>query len=212
MKKSVKWLIALLSVGLLSVILLMTLKPFENKEEDKSAFYEADSKTTKTIQKDDKEAKKSDNPAEKATSKTSNDDLAESKDSTSEQVVEQVTPTNTAETITAVEMESLVNGDYSSLVGTWENAKGESITISSEGKVISSRNTSITYSLAQGRLQDGKFHTAIYNPDSEYGSAVFIVHPAGLPTPELGTTFDQDIIAIGHGIDSYYAENAFFKK
>lgn len=59
MQKSVKLLVALLSVCLLSVVTLMTVKPFENKVEDKSTFYEADSQTTKTVSKDKKEEKSS---------------------------------------------------------------------------------------------------------------------------------------------------------
>lgn len=110
----------------------------------------------------------------------------------------QTTPQTTSSTINAG---NLANGDFSTIAGTWSNDLGESVTVDSNGKTsISSQSES--YLITSNTLEGNVFFGTIYNPNSEYGSAAFIVIPAGTANPHSGEAVTTDTILIGQSGDA----------
>ena len=60
---------------------------------------------------------------------------------------------------------SLDNGDISSLVGTWTNANGESVTINADGTIIKN-STGYTAQLKPQRVSDNIFYAGVFSDTS----------------------------------------------
>lgn len=91
------------------------------------------------------------------------------------------TPTNSA-----INLQSLVDGDFSSIAGTWQNDLGYSLTITSDGSVSLSQNPT-TYSIKYNQLANNTFFGTIFNPNSPTDGQALLVIPAGTQNPHYQT-------------------------
>ncbi|MEZ7580591.1 DUF6287 domain-containing protein [Streptococcus salivarius] len=69
---------------------------------------------------------------------------------------------NTNNSQSSLDFGALDNGDISSLVGTWTNANGESVTINSDGTIIKN-STGYTAQLKPQRVSDNIFYAGVFS-------------------------------------------------
>lgn len=115
---------------------------------------------------------------------------------------------NTDQITSGVKINSLVSGDISSIVGTWSNDLGESLTISENGQVTNNISGKV-YALSSNNVDGNIYYGTIYNPNSTTDSAAFILIPAGEENPHIGGTTSVDRIVTGQDINADY--HPFFK-
>lgn len=72
---------------------------------------------------------------------------------------------NTNNSQSSLDFGALDNGDISSLVGTWTNANGESVTINSDGTIIKN-STGYTAQLKPQRVSDNIFYAGVFSDTS----------------------------------------------
>ena len=68
---------------------------------------------------------------------------------------------NTNNSQSSLDFGALDNGDISSLVGTWTNANGESVTINADGTIIKN-STGYTAQLKPQRVSDNIFYAGVF--------------------------------------------------
>lgn len=117
---------------------------------------------------------------------------------------------------TTFDLHSLAAGDYSSIAGTWANAKGQVFTITAEGILYFGEE-----------VDDGGHHKieraginsagrvggslGFYQDGERAGGAHISMVPAGVPNM-LGTVTDIDHIEIGQSENAAYPEEQFFRQ
>ncbi|AND78806.1 DUF6287 domain-containing protein [Streptococcus pantholopis] len=101
-----------------------------------------------------------------------------------------------------IDINTIANGDFATLSGTWQNANGDSLTFDNYGLVSESQ-----YIQFQS-LHDGKASFTIGTVNAATGSAALWVIPAGT-TSVAGNTFDQDVLTVGQGA---YADSTPYYK
>ena len=69
---------------------------------------------------------------------------------------------NTNNSQSSLDFGALDNGDISSLVGTWTNANGESVTINADGTIIKN-STGYTAQLKPQRVSDNIFYAGVFS-------------------------------------------------
>ena len=69
---------------------------------------------------------------------------------------------NTNNSQSSLDFAALGNGDISSLVGTWTNANGESVTINADGTIIKN-STGYTAQLKPQRVSDNIFYAGVFS-------------------------------------------------
>ena len=72
---------------------------------------------------------------------------------------------NTNNSQSSLNFGALDNGDISSLVGTWTNANGESVTINADGTIIKN-STGYTAQLKPQRVSDNIFYAGVFSDTS----------------------------------------------
>ena len=72
---------------------------------------------------------------------------------------------NTNNSQSSLDFGALDNGDISSLVGTWTNANGESVTINADGTIIKN-STGYTAQLKPQRVSDNIFYAGVFSDTS----------------------------------------------
>ncbi|MCY7186232.1 DUF6287 domain-containing protein [Streptococcus gallolyticus] len=199
MKKSCKITVILLC----SVLLLGAC----SKKEKSSQVSTSHSKVTQVSKSSTKKKKVTKNSSSTELSSSisapnsqdsSNDSsVAESGEVGTQENSQSTTPT----TASSISVENIANGDFSTIAGTWSNDLGESVTVDSNGQTsISSHSES--YLITSNTLEGNVSFGTIYNSDSEYGSAAFIIIPAGTANPYSGEVVAVDTIVIGQGGDA----------
>ncbi|WP_161980114.1 DUF6287 domain-containing protein [Streptococcus sp. S784/96/1] len=173
MKKTIKIVSVICSILVIVFVAFVFLKPSCKEKTSKNGFYDGKSKTSQMPKKDEK----SDNDTlSTSITEISESSGAELNSSVTEQIVTSVEQNSSGPSISGVINEvalaSLVSGDYSTISGTWINAKAERIRIDDSGTVTYSDGE--VYSLASGRLENNCYYTTIYNSKSEYDNASFI--------------------------------------
>lgn len=83
-----------------------------------------------------------------------------------------------------------ISNDFSSIAGTWQNTNGETLVFDDNGLV------SDTQVISSQGVSGEKALFGIGPKDSEVGSAVLFVIPAGVPTVG-GKTYQQDALVVG---------------
>lgn len=71
---------------------------------------------------------------------------------------------NTNNSQSSLDFGALDNGDISSLVGTWTNANGESVTINADGTIIKN-STGYTAQLKPQGVSDNTFNASVVSQD-----------------------------------------------
>ncbi|WP_156009366.1 DUF6287 domain-containing protein [Streptococcus ruminantium] len=83
----------------------------------------------------------------------------------------------------SMDIDALMQGNYDSILGTWQNSKGETLVFNSKGLVDENRNL-----LGRGKITDGIFETGYV--DSSVGEVDLLMIPKG-------TTLSSSFLASG---------------
>lgn len=137
-------------------------------------------------------------------------------------VVEQETQESSTSPVTSTnyasdfDLDALVAGDYTSLVGTWANAQGNVITITVDGKMEfwdRYGNYSTNEIVALTRQSDGHFSGGVgYYQDGEPRSfGAFAIFPAGVENA-LGLVSEFDHIEIGQSMAMGDPEQQYYRQ
>lgn len=139
-------------------------------------------------------------------------------ETTSEEVVEteQEAPQQEVTQATSFDSEALVAGDYSSIAGTWANAKGEYFTVTAEGIIyFGGRAEESGYSKIEhvDLNSNGRVSGSVgsYQGDERHGGAHISIVPAGIANVN-DLVSDYDHIEIGHDISSGYSDQQYFRQ
>ena len=139
------------------------------------------SSSSKVVKKDKKSAQSSssavtneenDNQASVVTPKASSQEQAQAGTTDGGQVAEATVGTDkdksekgTNNSQSSLNFGALDNGDISSIVGTWTNANGESVTINADGTIIKN-STGYTAQLKPQRVSDNIFYAGVFSDTS----------------------------------------------
>ena len=139
------------------------------------------SSSRKTIKKNNKSSQTSssvasneenDNQASAVAPKTSSQEQAQAGTTDGGQVAEAAAGSdkvksekNTNNSQSSLDFGALDNGDISSIVGTWTNANGESVTINADGTIIKN-STGYTAQLKPQRVSDNIFYAGVFSDTS----------------------------------------------
>lgn len=194
--------IRIVSLLLLSSFLLIACGKNQSKDTSQSSE-KTELKTSKSTSSSSKSKNKE--KTSESESATEADQSSTEKDSNASQ---ESTNEESSDVSSTIDLNALLNGDNTSIADTWENDLGEWVTITPNGQVYTNK-TDLEYAIQSDRI-DQVFWGTIYNPESEYGSAAFIVVPAGVANPHFGDTSDKDRILIGQDINADY--HPYFRK
>ena len=218
MKQTKKLIAALILLLLITVLAFLILKTCNNRMIDKSGFYEQTSKTSQSS----KSSKSSTTIKKSSSSSATDSNLANSSSKTSVKAatenggqtsgndtsVSQQSATTPAQStsepdqIISDSINKLANGDFSSIVGTWNNDLGESITVGSDGKVTNNTSGNI-YSVSMNTV-DSNVYFGSLSGTNQTDSSSFLVIPAGTEDPHIGGTAQADRIVVGQDINGDY--------
>lgn len=87
----------------------------------------------------------------------------------------------TAIKVTGMNVDAIINGDFSSVTGTWRNAKGNELVFDSNGLVSTNQELSETWT----KKTDGSLVTYINPVNSPVGGAVLTMYPTGVTVKSL---------------------------
>ena len=195
MKTTTK-LIGILSALIVVILAIFLVTKFNSHESARVSTSSSPAKTvkksssssSKAVKKDKKSTQSSssavtneenDNQASAVAPKASSQEQAQAGTTDGGQVAESAAGTdkvksekNTNNSQSSLDFGALDNGDISSLVGTWTNANGESVTINADGTIIKN-STGYTAQLKPQRVSDNTFNASVVSQgDSVALSAV----------------------------------------
>ncbi|HFU4501551.1 TPA: DUF6287 domain-containing protein [Streptococcus suis] len=139
-------------------------------------------------------------PSSSSTTNTSSS--SSSSDTSSSSVAE-------AATILSMDIDSLMQGNYDSLIGTWQNSRGETLVFNMKGLVAESQNL-----LGRGKITDGIFETGYI--DKSIGEVSLMMVPKDTllsqslyptETDPTDTTRDRILTKVGEAeldVDAFY--------
>ena len=207
--KNTSKLIGILSaliVVILAVFLVTMFNSHESARVNTSSspaktVKKSSSSSSKAVKKDKKTAKSSsssvsneenDNQASAVAPKASSQEQAQAGTADGGQVAEAAAGSdkvksekNTNNSQSSLDFGALDNGDISSLVGTWTNANGESVTINADGTIIKN-STGYTAQLKPQGVSENTFNASVVSQDDSVAfSAV------------AGVSGNSDYIVIG---------------
>ncbi|GGE37203.1 DUF6287 domain-containing protein [Streptococcus himalayensis] len=216
-----KVMVSMFTLASVSILLTACGQKTEKQSSSSSSTVEQSAKTSESKASKSKTATKSEmkDSATKASSETAATPTEKMPSaSASQEKTEEASsvPTSSESTI---DVNALLNGDYSSIAGTWKNAEGNIVTFDASGPVSSSfagdkkvkredmKGINVidgVYVGSYGLLfDDGEAHTSV-------AWAVNVV-PAGVASSYFKVVRDQDAIYMGQGADMdndpYYRMN-----
>ncbi|MEW4355059.1 DUF6287 domain-containing protein [Streptococcus pneumoniae] len=179
-----------------------------NKAEKAS---DASSSTAKVEQSSTKASSKASKMNEKSSSEM-NQASEETQTSTSSQETttsnnenQEATEKKETAAASAIDVNALINGDFSSIAGTWQNDKGETLVFSNDGLVSEDRQL-LTNDVVAGRAH----FTIAPKVVGEGGASGLLVMPTGVAAPG-GTVYTQDAIVVAQSMSEeahpYYKTN-----
>ncbi|MDU2964064.1 MAG: DUF6287 domain-containing protein [Streptococcus salivarius] len=178
-------IVAALIVVILAIFLVTKFNSHESARVSTSSspvktVKKSSSSSSKAVKKDKKSAQSStsavsneenDNQASAVAPKTSSQEQAQAGATDGGQVAESAVGTdkaksekNTNNSQSSLDFGALDNGDISSLVGTWTNANGESVTINADGTIIKN-STGYTAQLKPQGVSDNTFNASVVSQD-----------------------------------------------
>ena len=175
--KNTSKLIGILSALIVVILAVFLVIKFNSHE---SARVSTSSSPAKTVKKSSssssKAVKKDKKSAQSSTSavapKASSQEQAQAGTADGGQVAEAAAGSdkvksekNTNNSQSSLDFGALDNGDISSLVGTWTNANGESVTINADGTIIKN-STGYTAQLKPQRVSDNIFYAGVFSDTS----------------------------------------------
>ncbi len=186
--KNTSKLIGIVSALIVVILAVFLVTKFNSHESARVSTSSSPAKTvkksssssSKAVKKDKKSAQSStsavsneenDNQASAVAPKASSQEQAQAGTADGGQVAEAAAGSdkvksekNTNNSQSSLDFGALDNGDISSLVGTWTNANGESVTINADGTIKNS--TGYTAQLKPQRVSDNIFYAGVFSDTS----------------------------------------------
>ena len=166
--KGINWILILLSC-LIAIVLISFMFFFNHKKQD----VEAVNATTEQV-------------STTSTTTTSTTTTQDSVTTTEEKISTQEEQTNAESQ--KIDEQAILNGDFSTLVGTWRNGLGQEFTFDKNG-LVNSRNIE-----KKSMGSHGTIEFSIRDGISGYGMSIY---PAGLIMPGLDTDLTQNRLIAG---------------
>ena len=175
--KNTSKLIGILSALIVVILAVFLVTKFNSHESARVSTSSSPAKTvkksssssSKAVKKDKKSAQSS---ASAVAPKASSQEQAQAGTADGGQVAEAAAGSdkvksekNTNNSQSSLDFGALDNGDISSLVGTWTNANGESVTINADGTIIKN-STGYTAQLKPQRVSDNIFYAGVFSDTS----------------------------------------------
>ncbi|MFS9149251.1 MULTISPECIES: DUF6287 domain-containing protein [Streptococcus] len=179
--KGINWILILLSC-LIAIVLISFMFFFNHKKQD----VEAVNATTEQV-------------STTSTTTTSTTTTQDSVTTTEEKISTQEEQTNAESQ--KIDEQAILNGDFSTLVGTWRNGLGQEFTFDKNG-LVNSRNIE-----KKSMGSHGTIEFSIRDGISGYGMSIY---PAGLIMPGLDTDLTQNRLIAGQAAPTR-SEQVFYK-
>ena len=179
--KGINWILILLSC-LIAIVLISFMFFFNHKKQD----VEAVNATTEQV-------------STTSTTTTSTTTTQDSVTTTEEKISTQEEQTNAESQ--KIDEQAILNGDFSTLVGTWRNGLGQEFTFDKNGLV----NSGNIEKMRMG--SHGTIEFSIRDGISGYGMSIY---PAGLIMPGLDTDLTQNRLIAGQAAPTR-SEQVFYK-
>ena len=179
--KGINWILILLSC-LIAIVLISFMFFFNHKKQD----VEAVNATTEQV-------------STTSTTTTSTTTTQDSVTTTEEKISTQEEQTNAKSQ--KIDEQAILNGDFSTLVGTWRNGLGQEFTFDKNG-LVNSRNIE-----KKSMGSHGTIEFSIRDGISGYGMSIY---PAGLIMPGLDTDLTQNRLIAGQAAPTR-SEQVFYK-
>ena len=179
--KGINWILILLSC-LIAIVLISFMFFFNHKKQD----VEAVNATTEQV-------------STTSTTTTSTTTTQDSVTTTEEKISTQEEQTNAESQ--KIDEQAILNGDFSTLVGTWRNELGQEFTFDKNG-LVNSRNIE-----KKSMGSHGTIEFSIRDGISGYGMSIY---PAGLIMPGLDTDLTQNRLIAGQAAPTR-SEQVFYK-
>lgn len=179
--KGINWILILLS-SLIAIVLISFMFFFNHKKQD----VEAVNATTEQV-------------STTSTTTTSTTTTQDSVTTTEEKISTQEEQTNAESQ--KIDEQAILNGDFSTLVGTWRNGLGQEFTFDKNG-LVNSRNIE-----KKSMGSHGTIEFSIRDGISGYGMSIY---PAGLIMPGLDTDLTQNRLIAGQAAPTR-SEQVFYK-
>lgn len=150
---------------------------------------------------------------EESATETSSEEVVTEESSAEEESSEAVAATSA----TSLDVNGLSSGDYSSVAGTWANAKGEVITVTADGEMTVQRGDGsdpfTIYMRVTGTSESGYAYGGVgsLHGESFWSHATIAIVPAGTANI-LGDIGERDHIEIGHGAHAANPEEQYFRQ
>ena len=177
--KGINWILILLSC-VIAIVLISSLVFFNHKKQDAEAV----STTTEQVS---------------TTSTTATSTTTTSSTTTEEKLSTQEEQTNARSQ--KLDDQAILNGDYSTLVGTWRNGLGQEFTFDKNGLVNSGNIEKVRIG------NHGTIEFSIRDGISGYGMSIY---PAGLIMPGLDTDLTKNRLIAGQAAPTS-SEQVFYK-
>ena len=179
--KGINWLLILLC-SLIPVVLISSLFLFNHKNQDTEAVNATTEQVSTT-----------------STTTTSTTTTQDSVTTTEEKLSTQEEQTNAKSQ--KIDEQAILNGDFSTLVGTWRNGLGQEFTFDKNGLVNSGNIEKVRMG------SHGTIEFSIRDGISGYGMSIY---PAGLIMPGLDTDLTQNRLIAGQAAPTR-SEQVFYK-
>ena len=175
--KNTSKLIGILSALIVVILAVFLVTKFNSHESARVSTSSSPAKTVKKSSSSSSKAVKKDKKSVQSSSsavapKVSSQEQAQAGATDGGQVAEAAAGSdkvksekNTNNSQSSLDFGALDNGDISSLVGTWTNANGESVTINADGTIIKN-STGYTAQLKPQRVSDNIFYAGVFSDTS----------------------------------------------
>ena len=179
--KGINWILILLSC-LIAIVLISFMFFFNHKKQD----VEAVNATTEQV-------------STTSTTTTSSTTTQDSVTTTEEKISTQEEQTNAKSQ--KIDEQAILNGDFSTLVGTWRNGLGQELTFDKNGLVNSGNIEKVSIA------SDGSVNFSVRSGFTGYGMSIY---PAGLIMPGLDTDLTKNRLIAGQAAPTR-SEQVFYK-
>ena len=185
-EKGINWLL-LLSCSLIPIVLTSFMFFFNHKKQD----VEAVNATTEQVSTTSTTAT--------STTTTSSTTTQDSVTTTEEKISTQEEQTNAKSQ--KIDEQAILNGDFSTLVGTWRNGLGQEFTFDKNGLVNSGNIEKVSIA------SDGSVNFSVRSGFTGYGMSIY---PAGLTIAGLDSDLSKNRLTVGQAAPTR-SEQVFYK-
>ena len=184
--KGINWILILLSC-LIAIVLISFMFFFNHKKHDAEAVNTTTEQVSTT------------STTTTSTTTTSSTTTQDSVTTTEEKISTQEEQTNAESQ--KIDEQAILNGDFSTLVGTWRNGLGQEFTFDKNGLVNSGNIEKVSMG------NDGSINFSVRSGATGFGMSIY---PAGLIMPGLDTDLTQNRLIAGQAAPTS-SEQVFYK-